>query len=228
MALKHTEGRVVVSVDLEAKNWHTFENGLKIRRERQFNELNRRITEPVNAICISGEGIADNAEILVHHNAACETNLINNYKKLSGEDAASTVKYYSIPQEQCFFWKDENDVWQPLPPYETALRIFEPYNGVFEGIEPTLIKDTLYVTSGELKGLVVKTVKAADYQIVFQNTNGKEGNLIRFRPNGDPKTQREEEAIAILHKETELVKRGKLLVGIEVKDAKKVNELSYA
>lgn len=72
MALKHTHGKVVVSVDLQAKNWHTFENGTKIRRERQFNELDRKRTEPVNAHVISGEGIREGTEILVHPNAVAD------------------------------------------------------------------------------------------------------------------------------------------------------------
>jgi len=68
----------------------------------------------------------------------------------------------------CFAWHDGKD-WQPLKPFDFALRIFKPYKGAIQGIEPTLINDTLFVTSGELKGKAVKTIKASDYQIVFQN-----------------------------------------------------------
>lgn len=225
--LKHIEGRVIISVDLEAKNWHTFSNGTKIRRERQFNELNRRITEPVNAIVISGDNIPAGSEILIHPNCTHDVNRIFNYKKLSGNEEASDVKYYSVREQDCFLWLGEEGEWKPLRPYETALRVFKPYKGILDGIDPTVVKDVLYVTSGDLKGQVVKTLKACDYQIVFQDTNGQEGNVIRFRPNGDEAHDREPEAIAILHDYTKKVKSGEYLVGIEVRDAKQINELVY-
>lgn len=223
-ALKHVEGKVIVQVDLESKNWHTFADGTKIRRERQYENLNRRETEPVNAIVVSGKNIPAGAEILIHPNAIIESNKIYNYQQLSGKDEDSDIKYYSISEDQCFFWRDENDNWQPLPPYETALRVFKPYEGVIEGIEPTQLKDTLFVTSGELKGKVVATIKASDYQVVFQDINGREGNLIRFRPFGDEKTGREEEAIAILNDITKKVKRGEYYVGLTKSDAKPIVE----
>lgn len=217
--LIHPDGRVVIKVNVDGKNTHRFSNGVVIRRERQFDNFNRRETEAANAICISGEGIKAGAEILIHHNATTEPYRITNYKQTTGSD----IQYYSIPTEQCFLWLD-GDEWKPLPPYETALRVFKPYTGIIEGIEPTLLKDTLFVTSGELNGQVVKTVIAADYTVVFQDTNGKEGKRIRFRPFGDPTTNKEEEAIAILHEETEMVNDGRLLVGYELSDVKKLND----
>ena len=226
MNLKHTDGRVVVSIDLQAKNSWTFADGTKIRLERQYNELNRRITEPVNAIIISAENIPTGAEVLVHPNATGEPNRIYDYQKLSGKNEGSDIKYYSITEDMCFAWLN-NSKWDTLPPYETALRIFKPYGGVISGIEPELVKDTLFVTSGKLKGKVVKTIKAADYEIIFQDTNGQEGRICRFRPNGCSRTNREPEAIAILHSETNLVNGGKLLVGLSKSDCKKINELVY-
>jgi len=81
----------------------------------------------------------------------------------------------------------------------------------------------LFVTSGELKGKVVKTLKSCDYQITFRNEMGVDEEMIRFRPNGDE--EREPEAIAIMNDLTNQVKNGKLLVGISIKDAKPLNEL---
>lgn len=230
MSLLHTYGRVIVKIDLEKKNWHTFSNGLVIRRERQWNELNRRISEPVNATVVSGENILADAEILIHPNCTHDVNRIFNYKKLSGSEEASDVKYYSVREQDCFLWLDANNIWQPIKPFETALRVFVPYEGILEGVEPRCLKDTLYVTSGELSGKVVKTIKASDYCVVFQDINGQEGQIIRFRPHGyedksNSQNNREPEAIAILHHETKKVKSGKYLVGISVKDAKPIKEL---
>lgn len=227
MSLVHTDSRVIVKVDLDFKNWHTFSDGTRIRRERDYENLNRRETQPINAICVSGENIKSGAEILIHHNATTETYKINNYQPLSGDAVASSVQYFSIPEDQCFAWLD-GDTWRPIAPYETALRVFEPYKGVLKGIEPTLLKRVLFVTSGELKDKVVATEKAVDYEIVFQDTNGKEGRLIRFRPFGDPKTNKEEEAIAILHKFTEQVLNGELLIGLSKSDCKPFEIGAYA
>lgn len=227
MSLEHTEGRVIIRVDLDFKNWHTFSDGTQIRLERDYENLNRRETQPINAICISGEGIKPGSEVLIHHNATTETYKINNYKPLSGENISGNVQYFSIPSEQCFIWRD-GDVWKPLPPYETALRVFEPYKGVLDGIYPQKLKHTLFVTSGELKDKVVATEKAVDYEIVFQDINGMEGRIIRFRPFGDPKTNKEEEAIAIMNELTKKVLNGDLLIGLSTTDCKPFEISAYA
>jgi len=226
MGLKHTEGRVICSVDREYKNYYTFTGGTKIRLERQYDNFNRRETHPTNAIVVSSNSIPEGAEILVHPNAPEENNCIYNYALLSGEEASSDVRYYSIPEDQCFAWRNENQ-WKPIPPFELALRVFKPYKGLLTGVEPTQLKDILFVLTGDLKGKVVKTITAAAYEIVFQDSNGQEGRLIRFRPNGCSRTDREPEAIAILHSETNLVNGGKLLVGLSKSDCKTVNELVY-
>lgn len=215
--LKCVTGRVIVKINLDSKNYHTFENGSVIRRERQFNNHNRRETEPVNAVVIDGENITKGAEILIHPNEICDTNKIFGYKNDSPD-----IGYYSIQREQCFAWR-ENETWTPLPPFDTALRVFESYKGVIEGILPTQLKDTLFVTSGELKNKAVRTVVAADYVIVFQDIDGKEGRLIRFRPFGDVETCRDPEAIVELPEITQQILNGEMLVGIEIQDAKKLN-----
>ncbi len=222
--LVHTEDRIVVKLDIENKYSWAFESGQKIRYERNFNNFNRRETQPVNVIVISGEGIPKDAEMLVDHNALHETNRINDYKNSFENDGSDRVRYFSIPIYECYAWREKGGEFHPMYPFDFALRIFEPYKGLLEGIEPKLIENTLYVTSGELKGNVVKTVLAADYQIIFQDTNGRENNLIVFRPFGNEKRKMPEEAEAILHDKTEQINKGKLLVGYSIKDAKPINE----
>ncbi len=216
--LKCTDGRVVIKINLQGKNYYSFENGAKIRLERQFNNFNRRESEPVNAIVIDGQGIPKHSEILIHPNSIHDSNKIFSYK-----DKSPDVGYYSIKTEECFLYNNGNG-WQSIPPYETALRIFKPYFGTIQGIEPELLKNVLYVTSGDLKGKVVSTVKAADYQIVFQDSNGREGNIIRFRPHGEKKSMREPEAIAVMDELTDKVYAGELFVGITIKDCKIIGD----
>lgn len=225
-SLIHSDGRVVVKLDMHNKYFWTFENGTKIRYERNFNEFNRRKTQPVNCTVISGEGIPKDAEMLVDHNAFHESNRITDYKNSFENDNSDRVRYFAVPVYECYAWRVGKEEWKPMPPFEFALRVFKPYEGVLHGIEPTVMKDTLFVTSGELKNNVVKTLKGCDYQIIFANDKGTESYLIVFRPFGDLKRNMEEEAIAILHEETEKVNNGKLLVGYELADAKPLNEFT--
>lgn len=216
--LFHVEGRVVIKIDIDSKDSWTFADGTKIEYKRRFNTFNQREASPVNAIVISGEGMQPKSEILIHPNAVHDSNRIFSYK-----DKNDSIKYYSIPIDMCFAWHDGND-WKPLPPFDFALNVFKPYEGKIDGIQPIQLKDTLYVLTGELAGSVVKTIPFSSYVIIFQGKAGREEHLLRFRPFGDEKTKREEEAIAILHDETKAVKNNKLLIGIELSDIKTLKE----
>lgn len=227
MKLTYVKDRVIVSIDMEYKNSVTFEDGTKIRLERKYDCFDQKYTQPVNALVIAAESIPEGAEILLHHNSTHPTNEILNYKQVSGADIASNIKYFSVPVTECFAWRNDNE-WQPLPGFDFALRVFKPYTGVITGIEPTQLKDTLYMTTGQYKGLIVRTLKACDYCIIFQDINGREGNLIRTRTNGDEKTQREPEVVAIDHGATEKLKKGEILIGLTKTDAKQLKELQYA
>lgn len=216
--LKHTFGRVIVKVDVEKKNYHTFSDGTKIRRERQFNDFNRRVTQPVQGTVISGEGIPNGSEILVFHNSFHDTNKIFSYKSLSPD-----VQYFSIPEYDCYAWRDENGQMQPMTNFEFGLRVFKPYQGMIIGQPPTQIKDTLLILTGKLKGNVVHTLMASDYEIIYQKEDGREGNLIRVRHSENENFDREE-VIAISHSLTDDVIRGTLKIGVTPKDCKTLKE----
>lgn len=220
MALNRVDGKVIVAVDLESKNSHRFSDGTTIRLERQWNNLNKRETHPVNAIAISGDGVKEGSEILIHPNMTHDAYRIFDYEPFSGKSEASDVKYYSIPVEQCYAWLD-GDTWKPLYGFDFALRVYTPYEGKLEGIEPSIIKDVLYVTTGEFTGKVIHTLKSSDYEIIFQNVDGREGRIIRFRHFPDHDNEREE-VIAINDSLTRLVKNKKLLVGLTPTNAKTI------
>lgn len=224
--LKHTEGRIVVKVDIEQKNHYSFSDGTVIRLERDYNNLDRKYTQQVMGVVISAKGIPSDSLILFHHNSLHETYQIHNHSNLSGEEIASGIKMFSIMERDCFFWKaKDGEEWLPTENYATGLRVFKPYTGLIEGVQPNIIKNTLWVTSGEFKNKVVKTVEASDYSVIFRDpTTGKDKEIIRFRPNGIEEEQREPEAIAILWDETNKVKKGELLVGLTANDCKHLNE----
>jgi len=214
VGLKYVYGRVIISIDLDYKNGHTMENGERLYIGRQYNNLNRRETEPVNAFVISAEYIPSGSEILIHPNAIIESNKLYGF-----EEDETTVRYYSIPEDQCYLWKDEIGDWRPLKGYATGLRLFEEYKGPIVGIEPKKIKNVLYITSGSLKGKVVRTLHASDYEIVFMGDGGQEERVIRCRHYEGEFNEREE-VICVDEKLTQMVEKMELMVGISKKDAK--------
>src|SRR5687767_14677137 len=148
MSLKHVEGRIVCKVDREQKQGFTFSDGTQIALIRDVDNFDRRYTEQVLGVVVDAENIPKDALVLFHHNSLHESYQINNHSQLSGKEIASGIKYFSIMERDCFFWKKKHeDKWQPTENFETALRIFKPYTGVLQGIEPKQIPDTLFVTS---------------------------------------------------------------------------------
>lgn len=220
--LKHIEGRIIVKIDMEGKNYHRFENGTNIRRERKFNNLNFRETSPVNGIVVSAEGIPTGVEILVDYHSVHDSNKILNYKNKS-----KRVNYYSIKKEDCYLWNDGTG-WKPHHPYELALRVFKKYDGVISWMKPEVMPNILYVTTGELKDKIVLTLLGCDYECVFQDTNGREGNRIRFLPFGEPRLNKEEEAICIREDLMKELKEEKLLIGYTLSDCKTLKEYKNA
>jgi hypothetical protein len=223
MKLKAPNNRVIIKVDLESKNSHTFKDGTKIKLERVYDNFNMRYVKPVNAEVVDAKDIPTGAEILIHHNATHDTYKIFNYQRPTTE-ASSDIQYFSIPIEECFMWREtKGSIWNALNNFVTALRIFKPYNGMLEGIEPEVMNNKLYITSGELKGRAVNTVISSDYEIIYQNDDGTEGRIIRLRyfPDGNDRN----EITAINDNLTELVENGDLWVGYSKSDAKQLKEL---
>jgi hypothetical protein len=223
MKLKAPSNRVIIKVDLESKNSHTFKDGTKIKLERVYDNFNMRYVKPVNAEVVDGKDIPTGAEILIHHNATHDTYKIFNYQRPTTE-ASSDVQYFSIPIEECFMWREgKGSIWNALNNFVTALRIFKPYKGMLEGIEPEVMNNKLYITSGELKGRAVNTVISSDYEIIYQNEDGTEGRIIRLRyfPDGNDRN----EITAINDNLTELVENGDLWVGYSKSDAKQLKEV---
>lgn len=225
--LKAPVGRVIVRVDMQVKNWHTFSFGMKIRHERGFNNLNYRETQPVQGEVIDSTYIPEGSIIIFQHNATHPYYQIFNYKPLSGADIASEMRYFSIPETACYLYRPPGgDRWLPLEGFATGLRVFKPYKGLIQGIEAQQLKDMLYVTSGHLKGQVVQTVRAADYQVVCLGLNGQEENIIRFRHWEHPSLDNDgrEEVIVVLDHYTRLVQKGDLHVGITTSDARALDK----
>src|SRR6478609_5110390 len=118
--LKAPQGRVIVSVNVEGKNSNTFSDGTKISLERNNNNLNRREVAPVNAIALSSDYIPEGSEVLISHNAVHDVNRLFNFTALSGESEASEIKYYSLPDSECFVYREQGQTeWTACKGYAT-------------------------------------------------------------------------------------------------------------
>lgn len=220
--IKAPKGRCVICVDMDYKNSHKLENGTNIRLERDVENLNKRYTAPVNATIVYAEDIPIGAEVIINHNSTHDTNRIFELEELDGETIASEIRYFSIPENDCYIYKEENaEEWKPCKNFVLGLRVFEPYNGILEGVKPKEIKNHIYITSDcKLKGMVVKTVHAALYEMIFQGKDGREQKVIRIRHSQDPNFDREEIEL-IDYEKTKKVKQGELLIGLNVNETQK-------
>lgn len=220
--LETMPNRIICSVDMEYKNKHLLGYGLEIKLSRNVDEFDKRITQPVNGMVIDAENIPKGAEVLLNHNATHDLHKLFGYHGISGVAIADNIQYFSIPTQDVYAWRIGNGKWQPLYPYELALRVFKPYEGSITGIKPTLIPNKLYITTGNLKGKVAVTRHHSDYEIIFQNEHGKEERLIRVRHFGETEDFREQ-IMGIDNIFTEKIINGKLHVGYNQFDAKKIN-----
>jgi hypothetical protein len=226
--IKAVSGRVVIKVDVEQKNYHTFSNGTTIKLERNYDNFDKKQTNQVLGEVLDAERIPTGAMVLFHHNAIHEVNEIFNHSKLSGEEIASGFKILSITEAEVFLWKLIGmGEWLPAKNFCIAERVWEPYKGVIEGIPPTKIKNVLFIKTGELEGKVVRTLHACDFPIIFRNEHGKEQTIIRCRHFEDEDNEREE-IIAIDHTLTEKLYNQELLIGLDALSAKPFEISAYA
>lgn len=224
--LVHVEGRILIKVDLEYKNNYTFANGQEIRLERGYNNLDNAYVCPTQGLVISGDGMPKGALILFHFNSIHDSNRVFNYSQISGAEIEANVGIYSIKEEECFLWKLPNEKeWNPIRNYALGYKVFIPYEGGITGIQPTEIKDVLYIYTGDYAGQCYHTVKNANYRLIFRDPEtGRDEEFIRCRPDGDEKSGREPELVAINHAITEKVLNGEYLVGLTPATAKKMND----
>ena len=76
--------RVIMAVDLWYKNRVALgDSGVVLERPREYDEFNRRLTQPIQGVIINGKNLPSGAEILVHHNSFDETNKLFKGFKLS-------------------------------------------------------------------------------------------------------------------------------------------------
>lgn len=224
--LKAAAGRVIVKVKMDEKDSYTFQSGLKIAIQRNTENFDRKYVAITQGEVIDSEYIPKGATVYFHHNGSHENNHIYNYKSLNSQDIANEIRYFSIPEGECFLYRVGDGELLPLKGFATALRVFKPYKGILQGIESSLLKNVLYLTSGTLKGKVCHTLKACDYQLTVL-VDGRDRNIIRVRDAGQVEEQREE-LVAINNAYTQQVKGGGLYVGLTTSDCKPLKETIYA
>lgn len=211
MKLIAPKDKIIVEVDLESKNSHTFQDGTKIRLERGYDNFNGRYTNPVNGVLVDGMGLKPGTPVIMHHNTIHDTNKVFSVrnKPLCGT--------YSVPIDECYLYFE--DKWKPFPHFSTALRLFVPYKGAIHGVPPSVIKNKLYITDGEYSGSVMAVLKSSDYEVIFQDQDGKEKRIIRVRSSGE-----RDEMVAIDHDLTNKIGKCEVLIGLSPSEAKIIYE----
>lgn len=214
--MKAPTGKVLLKVDIEQKNGYTFADGTSIVMPRDTENLDKRYTWQTMGECIDDENIPKGALILFHHNATHDVNVVFDSDLLTKQEQLAGFKVISIKEHECYLWKERGaEQWNPTKGFCTALRVFEPYKGIMVNIPPTIIKNCLFITSGEFKNKVARTLKACDYQITFRNENGVDQDIIRVRHFEDTDSDREE-ITCIDNGLTKKVIDKELLIGINV------------
>lgn len=216
-----TYNRIIVSIDAKYKERTSF-NGTTLNLKRNVNNFDKKYTAPTNAIVISHSELPVGAELLCHHNTHHDTYRIFNYEQISGDNISNETQVYSIPETEVYAWRKGNNEWQPMKGFEFSLRIFKPYTGFLTGIKPTLQKQKLFITTGEYKNTAIICARASDYEIVYNDENGKEQRLIRLRHFQEPNNIREE-ILGIDKQATRQILNNELLIGLNEFDAKTLN-----
>lgn len=259
--LEHTKGRVVIKVDIEQKNTYQFGNGQVLILFPNTNQMDRRYHAPVSGIVVSAEDIPIGSQVLVEHNSCHPTNEIVELKDDNPDIKYYSVPELEVyvwrkitraidadllPNN----WMDVSDEeidklmglkgekfafdWHPTKYYAIAERVYEPYTGVFHGIKPSVIKNTLLIKTGELKGKIVHTVKNGQYEIIYQDTNGQPNEiLVTFHVENEDELSdlilnAKQEVTAINHALTERYLNGELLTGLTPDNCKPLQIETYA
>lgn len=234
--LTHVDGRVIVKMKMNEKDSFTFFNGTKIALQRNTENFDRTYVAISQGTVISSDYAPIGATIYFHHNASHDSNKIFDYNTLNAQEIADQIYYFSILENECYLFRIGDGPIQPFKGYATALRIFEPYNGIFQQISetgnpvipPKKMKDALYITSGEYKGKVVRTLRSCDYELIINGPTGREERYIRIRHFEDVADHEREEIIAVDHGATKKVNIGQILIGLTELDAKSVKEKEIA
>ena len=212
MKMHCTKGNVIVKVDLELKNSYMLSpnNKIILRRDVGEENLNRRLSQPVQGIVIDAEKIPKNCVVLIHHNATHAS-----YEIMDVPNEPHT-KIFSIPVGLIFCHSTDLFNWTACENFLITLRIFKPYKGALSGVTSSLIPHRLYIVSGlsedgeDLSGKVCIVTKNSDYQIVYQGNNGREAYVLRTRSR---------EILAIDPKTLHEAQTGGYLLGYSYKDA---------
>jgi hypothetical protein len=211
--------RTLVIVDKNYKDRVLLgDSGVVLERPRNYDNLNNRITQPIQGFVVNDSELPSGAEILCHHNSFQDTNKLFTFENDFEEQGFGL---YSIPKLETFVYRFDSKEWKPCNGFILGLRVFKPYKGVLIGVEPKELKNYLYVTSDcALKSKVIKTVHAALYPIVFNDENYNEQTIIRVRHFPNEQDHPREEVICVMNDMTKQVKKGELLVGIDKTNCK--------
>lgn len=220
--MRALRGNLIFKIDTKQKEKYALTKDVTIHIERGYN-FNLREDRAAFGYVIDGEGLPSGAMLLCNYLALEPTYEITNETILTDAEKSEGFKVFSIPLDMAFCYNN-GDGWKPCKSYLITKRIFKPYTGNLQGIEPELVKNRMYVEKGivewegeseDLSGKVVVSLENCDYEIIFHTPDHREHRLIRSM---------DREIIAIDEGITDKLIKNKYLVGHSKQDCKYLNE----
>lgn len=214
---------ILLKMNTRQKELYSLMEGVDIEISKGWN-FNLREDRSSMGYIVNGRGLTKGHQALCHHLTIESGNEVTAETILTDDEKKIGFKVFSVDKDMVFATSPDGIEWHPCKDFLITLRIFKPYKGKLKGIEPTVLKDRMYIIKGvdefedeitDLSDKVACTTANSDYQIIWHNEKNREQSLIRTRSR---------EILAIDNGMLEDLKKGKLLIGLTVTDCKTYKE----
>ena len=214
---------ILLKMNTRQKERYALTDNIEIHIERSYN-FNLREDRSSMGYIVNGRGLTKGHQALCHHLTIESGNEVTAETILTDDEKKIGFKVFSVDKDMVFATSLDGIEWHPCKDFLITFRIFKPYKGKLKGIEPTVLKDRMYIIKGvdefedeitDLSDKVACTTANSDYQIIWHNEKNREQSLIRTRSR---------EILAIDNGMLEDLKKGKLLIGLTVTDCKTYKE----
>lgn len=214
---------IILKMDVRQKEKFNLTEDIQIEISKGFN-FNLREDRSSMGYIINGRGLTKGHQALCHHLTIESGNEVVGETILTEAEKKEGYKVFSVDRDMVFATSPDGIEWHPCKDFLITLRIFKPYKGKLKGIEPTVLKDRMYIIKGvdefeeqitDLSDKVACTTVNSDYQIIWHNKKNREQSLIRTRSR---------EVLAIDNGMLEDLKNGELLIGLTATDCKTYKE----
>ena len=214
---------ILLKMNTRQKEKYALTDNIQIEISKGFN-FNLREDRSSMGYIINGRGLTKGHQALCHHLTIESGNEVTAETILTDDEKKIGFKVFSVDKDMVFATSPDGIKWFPCKDFLITFRIFKPYKGKLKGIEPSVLKDRMYIIKGvdefeeeitDLSDKVACTTVNSDYEIIWHNENNREQSLIRTRSR---------EVLAIDNGMLEDLKKGELLMGLSPTNCKTYKE----